>query len=86
MVEELTWILLSKRRENVRLAFFYRSIHFGHGAPFMLNKVDRCTWKECSMMLRQIGYKVNPYEQSFLPKVLRRGMSFLKKKRRAQHF
>ena len=39
MLEDLTWVPLSKRRENARLISFPQNYQqFGHGAPFMHRK------------------------------------------------
>ena len=69
MREELTWVPLSKRRENACLILFYKIINNLAMVPHScLEKADGHTRKKHSMKFRHIGYKVHPYGQSFFPK------------------
>ena len=66
MIEHLTWILLSKRRENSRLIFFYKIINNLAVVPHScLEKADVRTRKNHSQKFRHIGYNIDPYRQSF---------------------
>ena len=68
MFEQLTWIPLSKRRENSRLILFYKIIHNLAVVPHScLEKADVRTRKKHSQKFRLIGYNVDPYGQSFFP-------------------
>ena len=69
MLEELTWIPLSKSRENTRLILFYKIIDYLAVVPHScLEKADGRMRKKHSMKFRHIGYNVDPYGQSFFPK------------------
>ena len=68
MLEQLTWIPLSKRRENSRLILFYKIINNLAVVPHScLEKVDVRTRKKHSQKFRHIGYNVDSYGQSFFP-------------------
>ena len=68
VLEQLTWILLSKRLENSRLVLFYKIINYlavvPHSCP---EKADVCTRKNHPQKFRHIDYDVNSYRQSFFP-------------------
>ena len=71
MLEELTWVPLSKRRENARLILFYKIINNLAMVPHScLEKADGCTRKKHNLKFRHIGYNVDPYGQSFFPKCI----------------
>ena len=68
MLEQLTWIPLSKRRENSYLILFYKIINNLAVVPHScLEKADERTRKKHSQKFRHIGYNVDPYRQSFFP-------------------
>ena len=68
MLEQLTWIPLSKRRENSRLILFYKIINNLAVVPHScLEKADVRTRKYHSQKFRHIGYNIDPYGQSFFP-------------------
>ena len=70
MLEELTWVPLSKRRENARLILFYKIINNLAMVPHScLEKADGGTRKKHNLKFRHIGY-VDPYGQSFFPKCI----------------
>ena len=90
MLEELTWVLLSKRRENARLILFYKIINNLAMVPHScLEKADGRTWKKHNLKFRHIGYNdsnnvttwILMDNRSFL-NVLVRGMALLKKLQR----
>ena len=67
--EELTWVPLSKRRENAHLILFYKIINNLATVPHScLEKADGRTRKKHNF--RHIGYDVDPYGQSFFPKCI----------------
>ena len=71
MLEELTWVPLSKRRENTRLILFYKiinSLAMVHHS--CLEKADGRTRKNHNLKFRHIGYNMDPYGQSFFPKCI----------------
>ena len=86
MLEELTWVPLSKRRENARLILFYKIINNLAMVPHScLEKADGRTWKKHNLKFRHIGYNVDSgsglysggltlehstYGQSFFPKCI----------------
>ena len=71
MLEELTWVPLSKRRENARLILFYKIINkFAMVPHSCLEKADGRTRKKHNLEFRHIGYNVDPYGQSFFPKCI----------------
>ena len=71
MLEELTWVPLSKRRENARLILFYKIINNLAMVPHScLEKADGRTRKKHNLKFRHIGYNVDPYGQSFFPKCI----------------
>ena len=73
MLEELTWVSLSKRRENAHLILFYKIINNLAVVPHScLEKADGRTWKKHNLKFRHIGYNVDPdpYGQSFFPKCI----------------
>ena len=71
MLEELTWVPLSKRRENARLILFYKIINNLAMVPHScLEKADGRTRKNHNLKFRHIGYNVDSYEQSFFPKCI----------------
>ena len=71
MLEELTWVPLSKRRENARLILFYKIIKNLAMVPHScLEKADGRTRKKHNLKFRHIGYNVDPYGQSFFPKCI----------------
>ena len=71
MLEKLTWVPLSKRRENARLILFYKIINNLAMVPHScLEKADGRTQKEHNLKFRHIGYNVDPYGQSFFPKCI----------------
>ena len=71
MLEELTWVQLSKRRENARLILFYKIINNLAMVPHScLEKADGRTRKNHNLKFRHIGYNVDPYGQSFFPKCI----------------
>ena len=66
MLEELTWVPLSKRRENARLILFYKIINNLAMVPHScLEKADGRTRKKHNLKFRHIGYNVDPYGQSY---------------------
>ena len=68
MLEQLTWIPLSKRRENSRLILFYKIINNLAVVPHScLEKADVHTRKKHSQKFHHIGYNIDPYGQSFFP-------------------
>ena len=68
MLEQLTWIPLSKRRKNSRLILFYKIINNLAVVPHScLEKADVRTRKKHSQKFRHIGYNIDPYGQSFFP-------------------
>ena len=68
MLEQLTWIPLSKRRENSRLILFYKIINNLAVVPHScLEKADVRTRKNYSLKFRHIGYNIDRYGQSFFP-------------------
>ena len=71
MLEELTWVPLSKRRENARLILFYKIINNLAMVPHScLEKAEGRTRKNHNLKFRHIGYNVDPYGQSFFPKCI----------------
>ena len=71
MLEELTWVPLSKTRENARLILFYKIINNLAMVPHScLEKADGRTRKNHNLKFRHIGYNVDPYGQSFFPKCI----------------
>ena len=71
MLEELTWVPLSKRRENACLILFYKIINNLAMVPHScLEKADGRTRKKHNLKFRHIGYNVDPYGQSFFPKCI----------------
>ena len=84
ILEELTWVPLSKRRENARLILFHKIINNLAMVPHsFLEKADGRTRKKHKLSFRHIGYNVDPYGQSFFPKCIGvRGMALLKKLQR----
>ena len=71
MLEELTWVPLSKRRENARLILFYKIMNNLAMVPHScLEKADGRTRKKHNLKFR--------HNRSFL-NVLVRGMALLKK-------
>ena len=71
MLEELTWVPLSKRRENARLILFYKIINNLAMVPHScLEKADGRTRKNHNLKFRHIGYNVDPYGQSFFLKCI----------------
>ena len=69
MLEELTCVPLSKRRENACLILFYKIINNLAVVPHScIERADGHTRKKHSMKFRHIGYNVDPYRQSFFPK------------------
>ena len=71
MLEELTWVPLSKRRENARLILFYKIINNLAMVPHScLEKADGRTRKNHNLKFRHIGYNMDPYGQSFFPKCI----------------
>ena len=71
MVEELTSVPLSKRRENTRLILFYKIINNLAIVPHScLEKSVGRTRKKHNLKFRHIGYNVDPYGQSFFPKCI----------------
>ena len=62
MLEQLTWIPLTKRRENSRLILFYKSINNLAVVPHScLEKADVRTRKNHTQKFCHIGYNVDPY-------------------------
>ena len=80
-LENLTWIPLSKRRENARLIHFHKIlVMVPHSC---LEKAGGHTRKIRSMKFRPIGYNRVPYmDNRFLKTVLERGMAFIKELQR----
>ena len=68
MLEQLTWIPLSKRLDNSRLILFYKIINnltvVSHSC---LEKALVRTRTKHSQKFRHIGYNIDPYGQSFFP-------------------
>ena len=81
MLEQLTWISLSKRRKNSCLILFYKIINNLAVVPHScLENADVRTRKNQPQKFCHIGYNVDPYgNRSFLT-VLVRGMTLLKPK------
>ena len=69
---ELTWVPLSKRRENARLILFYKMINNLAMVPHScLKKAVGRTPKKHNLKFWHIGYNVDPYNrQSFFPKCI----------------
>ena len=69
MLEQLLWILLSKRHKNSCLVFFYQIIKYvAVVPPSCLEKADVLSpGKQRSQKFCHIGYNVDPYGQSFFP-------------------
>ena len=68
MLEQFTWIPLSKRRENSRLILFYKIINNLAMVPHScLEKADVRTRENHSQKFRHISYNIDPYGQSFFP-------------------
>ena len=68
MLEQLTWIPLSKRRENSHLILFYKIINnLAVVTHSCLETADVRTRKNHSQKFCHIGYNVDPYGQSFFP-------------------
>ena len=66
MLEQLTWIPLSKIRENSCLILFHKIINNLAAVPHScLEKADVRTRKNHSQKFRHIGYNIDPYGQSF---------------------
>ena len=62
MIEQLTWIPLSKRRENSHLILFYKIINNLAVVPYScLEKADVRTRKKHSQKFCHIGYNIDPY-------------------------
>ena len=71
MLEELTWVPLSKRRENARLILFYKIINNLAMVPHScLERADGRTQEKNNMKFQHIGYNVYHYGQSFFPKCI----------------
>ena len=71
MLEELTWVSLSKRREDACLNFFYKFINNLAMVPHLcLENADGRTRNQHNMKFWHIGYNVDPYGQSFFPKCI----------------
>ena len=71
MLEELTWVPLSKRCENAHLILFYEIINNLAMVPHSyLEKADGRTRRKHNLKFRHIGYSVDPYGQSFFPKCI----------------
>ena len=73
ILEELTWVPLSERRENARLILFYKIINNFNLAMVphsCLEKADGRTRKKHNLKFRHKGYNVDPYGQSFFPKCI----------------
>ena len=71
MLVELTWVPLSKRRENTRLILFYKIINNLAMVPHScLEKADGRTRIKHTLKFRHIGYIVDPYGHSFFPKCI----------------
>ena len=82
MLEELTWAPLSKRRENARLIYFYKTINNLAMVPHScIEKADGRTRKKHNLKFWHIG-TTWILMSSFL-NVLVRGMALLKKLQRA---
>ena len=63
---ELTWVPLSKRRENARLILFYKIINNLAMVPHScLEKADGRTRKKHNLKCRHIGYNVDPCGQLY---------------------
>ena len=66
MLEELTWIPLSKSRENACLNLFYKIINNLAMVPHScLEKADGRTQKKHSMKFQHIGCSMDAHGQSF---------------------
>ena len=66
MLEELTWVPLSKRRENACLILFYKIINNLAMVPHScLEKADGRTRKKHNLKFRHIGYNMDPYAWAF---------------------
>ena len=84
MLVELTWVPLSKRRENACLILFSKlSTMVPHSC---IEKADRHTWKKHSMKFRHISYNMDPYGQLFFLKSLAHGIRPCSGNCRGQHF
>ena len=79
MSEQLTWISLSKRRENSCLILFYKIINNLAVAPHScLEKADVRTRKNHSQKFHHIGYNIDPYGQLFIPNCISAWNGFAK--------
>ena len=67
MLEQLTWTLLSNRRENSCLILFYKIMNNLAVVPHSCLENDVRTRKKHSQKFRHIGYNIDPYGQSFFP-------------------
>ena len=72
MLKELTWVPLSKRRENARLILFYKIINnLAMVLHSCLEKADGRTRKKHNLRFWHIVYNMDPYHgQSFFLNVL----------------
>ena len=71
MLEELTWVPLSKRRENARLILFYKIINnLAMVTNSCLEKAHGRTRKKHNLKFWHIGCNVDPYGQPFFPKCI----------------
>ena len=84
MLEDLTWVPLSKRRENACLFLFYKIINNLAMVPdSCLEKADGRTRKKHNLKFRHIGYNVDPYGNRSFLNVLVGRMALLKKLQRS---
>ena len=72
ILDEQTWVPLSKKRENACLILFYKIINnlAMETCDSCLEKADGRTRKKHNLKFRHIGYNVDPYGQSFFPKCI----------------
>ena len=75
ILEELTWVPLSKRRENASLILFYKIINNLAMVPHScLEKADGRTQKKHNRKFRNIGHNADPCDNRSFQKVLVCGM------------
>ena len=70
MLEQLTWILLSKRRENSSLIFFYKITNNLAVVPHSCLETAGVRPSQSFSKVpphAHIGYNIDPYGQSFFP-------------------
>ena len=72
MLDKLGWPILSKRRKDARLIFFYKIINNSAQVPHehILTKAYEGTRKKNNHKFRHIAVNTSQYRQSFFPKTV----------------